>query len=183
MLCNTWSTKYTSTVCAPCRQLILRPIVRHKLLTDGVTSGSWSKLLSLGTTTRILEALAVFREYVPRAVWTASTLSISMFSWAPRNIYFAGIHFVCCAGFHSAGHKVSCRNHDLAQRFVLTFQPQALDWSPRVTVQDQISTYYPYTLYILVVVTIPHYFHKQRYIICPQKYVYVFFTLMVGGCS
>ena len=41
--------KYTSTVCALCRQ-ILRPIVRHKILPDGPTSGSWSILLSLGTT-------------------------------------------------------------------------------------------------------------------------------------
>ena len=53
---------------------ILRPIVWHKSLTDGPTSGSWSKLLSLGTT-RILRALAVFREYVLRGVYVLRVYS------------------------------------------------------------------------------------------------------------
>ena len=71
---------------------ILRPIVRYKSLTDGSTSGSWSKLLSLGTT-RILKALAVFREDVLRGVCTASILSVSRCS-----VYFtlsAKKHLFC----------------------------------------------------------------------------------------
>ena len=77
MLSNTWSMKYIyfDRLCTV--STILRPIVRHKSLTDGPTSGSWSKLLSLGTT-RILRALPLFREYVLRGVCTASTISISM---------------------------------------------------------------------------------------------------------
>ena len=53
-----------------------RPIVWHKTRTDGPTRGSWSKLLSLGTT-RVLRTLVVFREYVLRGMCTASTISIS----------------------------------------------------------------------------------------------------------
>ena len=34
----------------------------------------------------------------------------------------------------------------------------------------------------IVVVTIPHYFHRQQYVVCAEKYVCVF-TLMKGGCS
>ena len=42
---------------------IVRPILRHKSLTDGPTGGSWTKFLSFGTT----RILAVF-EYVPRVL-------------------------------------------------------------------------------------------------------------------
>ena len=56
---------------------ILWPIVRHKTLPDGPTSGSWSEIISLGTT-RVLRALAVRREYVLRvlSVSRGSVLSI-----------------------------------------------------------------------------------------------------------
>ena len=74
----------------------------------------------------------LFREYVPRGVFTGNTLSISTFSLfftvsTKKPLFFPGIYFVCCAGLYSAGHKVPCRNHDLAQHAVLTFQPQALN--------------------------------------------------------
>ena len=121
MFANTWSTKYTSTVCAPCRQFSgpLFGTNHSQIYIYASTSGSWGKLLSLGTT-RILETLAVFREYVPRGVCTASTLSISMFSLyftlsAKKRLFCWNMFIVCSAGFYSAGHKVSCRNLDLAQ--------------------------------------------------------------------
>ena len=79
---------------------ILRPIVRHKSLTGGPTSGSWSKLLfSLGTTP-ILRALAVLREYVLRGVCTASILSVSRcyvyFTLSAKKHLFCGNIFCMC---------------------------------------------------------------------------------------
>ena len=58
----TSSMTCTSTVCAPCRQII-RPIVWHIALPDSPTSGSWSKLFSLGTT-RVLRAMTVFWDVI-----------------------------------------------------------------------------------------------------------------------
>ena len=51
---------------------IFRPIVRHKTLPDS-PSGSWSKLLSLGTT-RVLEHCSI-SIYALRGIGTATTLS------------------------------------------------------------------------------------------------------------
>ena len=66
----------------PCTvSTILRPILQLKSLTDGPTSGSWSKLLiSLGTT-RILRALtgSISGVCTARSMYCEYTLSISMF--------------------------------------------------------------------------------------------------------
>ena len=107
--------------------LTLRPIVRLKSLTDGPTSGSWSKLLSLGTT-RILRALtgSISGIFTARSMNFEYTLSISMFClfYAEREETFILREYnlyQVCAGVYSVGHKVSCRNLDLSQLFVLTY--------------------------------------------------------------
>ena len=85
----TSSMKYASTVSSPCPK-ILTLIVRHKTLPDGPTSGSWSKLLSLGTA-RVLRAL---------------TGSTSRYNALRGIVVFryctAGTYFLVLSGFGSA---------------------------------------------------------------------------------
>ena len=166
---------------------IIRPIVRHKLLVDGPTSGSWSKLLTLATS-RILWALAVFREYVLWGIRTASILSVSrsyvFLPWARRKKKLRE-YTVYVLDFTQPVTTYHVSTSTSRTFFVRTFRAQALDWSPRHIGLGSISIP-PCTLfYVVVAIMIPHYCHKERCMVCLQKSVRVFFTLliMVGGRS
>ena len=111
MLSNTWSMKYTSTVCAPRVDNSQAHCSAQKSLTDGSTSGSWSKLLSMGAT-GILRALAVLREYVLRGVCTASILSVSRcyvyFTLSAKKHLFCGNIFCMCWILLSRSQSIMC---------------------------------------------------------------------------
>ena len=68
-----------------------------------------------------------------------------------------------CAGFYSAGHKVLCRNLGLTQHFCTYVYVASIELiaASHLSVQDQ----HPLTgtLFYIIVVMIPHYFHKQQY--------------------
>ena len=122
------------------------------------------------------------------SIWRICTQHLDVLLTLPsasKNIFISReyILYVLDFTFYSAGHKVSCRNLDLAQLLVLSFTSKALKLSPRVTCSGSISTY-PYSLFhiiIVLIIMIPHYFHKQRYIGCPQKYVCVLHVINDGG--
>ena len=110
----------------------------------------------------------LFREYVPRGVCTASTLSISMFSFyftlmsAKKKIICGKVFcVVLCWILLSRSQSIMSQPRPGATFFTFTFKPH---WSPPVTCSGSTSTFYhPYTLYIslLGVVMVPHYFHRN----------------------
>ena len=167
MVSNTWKYEvYSDRLCTV--SSIIRPIVGHKSVSDGPTSGSWSKLLSLGTTRIRSTGRISGNMCCERGVRSANTLSISMFClfYPERQETCTLREYMLCMLCWTL-HKVSCRNLDLSRNF-LYFSVDAasiLNGSSRVTCSGSISAY-PYTLSSIniVVVMIPHYFHKQRYI-------------------
>ena len=164
---NTWSMKYTSTVCTPCRQFS-GPVfgTNHSQMVRRVGVGAnyfrWGQL-------EYLKHWQYFgnmyrEEYVLRvlSVSRCSPYSTLILPWAPRNAYCGNTVWVLCWSLLSRSQSITSQPRPRTT-FLLTFKVQAWNWSPRVTCSGSISTYPNTLFYIIVVVMIPHYFHKQRY--------------------
>ena len=141
------------------------------------TLSSWAFL-----STRIMWAFSVLAIFWPPVLQYSQDSDYELF-WSiyycenyiyseRQETYFGGVYFVCAESFLlSRSQSIMSQPRPRA-----TFHTYVYAASIKLMVASHLSRinihFDQYTLFY-VIEMVPHYFHKQQYIVCPQKYVCV----------